>query len=160
MPDFFSGFFMLLKKLNSEKGFSLMEIMVAVVITAITLCGILLTYITSFALIKTSKNASMAASAERGLMDEIRNTSFPLIFSTYNGVTFTVNNMPSNKGVIYVDDTNPELLEVTISVSWQEGNKVIGEDTNFNGVLDSGEDLNSDNILNSPVELVTLISNR
>jgi prepilin-type N-terminal cleavage/methylation domain-containing protein len=144
----------------AKKGFTLMEVMVAVAIAALALCGILLTYVTCFTLIKTSKNVSIATSAARGLMDEIRNTSFPLIVSSYNNLNFSVNNMPQNRGVVYVDNTNPELLKVTISVCWKEGNKVIGEDTNLNGVLDAGEDLNGNHIIDSPVELVTLISNR
>ncbi|MFA5275740.1 MAG: prepilin-type N-terminal cleavage/methylation domain-containing protein [Candidatus Omnitrophota bacterium] len=141
----------------SKKGFTMMEVMLAVAIAALTLCGILLTYATCFNLIKTSKNVSIAASAARGLMDEIRNTPFHSI-RDYNNITFDVDNMPQNKGVVYVDETNPELLKVTISVSWKQGNKVIGEDTNFNGLVDAGE--STDAILDSPVELVTLISNR
>ena len=111
-----------------EKGFTLMEVMLAVTITAVALCGILATYAACFTLIRTSKNASIATSGAQGLLDEIRNTSFPLIKSTYNGKQFIVNNMPSNMGVVYVDNSIPELLKVTISVCWEQGNIVVGED--------------------------------
>jgi prepilin-type N-terminal cleavage/methylation domain-containing protein len=143
-----------------EKGFTMMEVMLAVAITALALCGILLTYLTCFNLIRTSRNVSVATSAAQGLMDEIRNASFPLIVSSYNNRHFVVNNMPSNSGVVYVDNTNPELLKVTISVSWKQGDKVVGEDANLNFLLDAGEDKNGNNIIDSPVELVTLVSNR
>jgi len=65
-------------------------------------------------------------------------------------------------GVVYVDDTaNSELLDVTVSVCWRQGNKVIGEDTNLNGVLDVGEDtIIANNIIDSTVELVTQVANR
>ena len=150
----------MMKRRVSEKGFTLVEVMLAVAIAAVALCGILATYAACFTLIRTSKNASIATSAAQGLLDEIRNTSFPLIASTYDGTNFTVNNMPSNRGVVYVDDSNPELLKVTISVSWKQGNSVVGEDTNLNGTLDAGEDSNGNGILDSPVELTTLIVNR
>ena len=144
----------------SERGFTLVEVMLAVAIAAVALCGILATYAACFTLIRTSKNASIATSAAQGLLDEIRNTSFPLIKSTYNGTNFTVNNMPLNRGIVYVDDSNPELLKVTISVCWKQGNIVVGEDKNLNGSLDTGEDANSNGIIDSPVELTTLIVNR
>ena len=144
----------------SERGFTLVEVMLAVAIAAVALCGILATYAACFTLIRTSKTASIATSAAQGLLDEIRNTSFPLIKSTYNGTNFTVNNMPLNRGIVYVDDSNPELLKVTISVCWKQGNIVVGEDKNLNGSLDTGEDANSNGIIDSPVELTTLIVNR
>ena len=150
----------MMKRRVSEKGFTLVEVMLAVAIAAVALCGILATYAACFTLIRTSKNASIATSAAQGLLDEIRNTSFPLIKSTYNGTNFTVNNMPLNRGIVYVDDSNPELLKVTISVCWKQGNIVVGEDKNLNGSLDTGEDANSNGIIDSPVELTTLIVNR
>lgn len=150
----------MMKRRLPERGFTLMEVMLAAAIAVVALCGILATYIACFTLIKTSKNASIATSAAQGLLDEIRNTSFPLIVSTYDGMNFTVNNMPRNKGVVYIDDSNPELLKATISVCWQQGNTVVGEDKNFNGILDTGEDVNGNGIIDSPVELTTLIVNR
>ena len=149
-----------MKRRLYERGFTLVEVMLAVTIAAVALCGILATYAACFTLIRTSKNASIATSAAQGLLDEIRNTSFPLITSTYDGMNFIVNNMPSNMGVVYVDDSNPELLKVTISVCWKQGNTVVGEDTNLNGSLDAGEDVNGNGIIDSPVELTTLIVNR
>ena len=80
--------------------------------------------------------------------------------TTICGTNFTVNNIPQNRGVVYVDDSNPELLKVTISVSWKQGNTVVGEDRNLDGSLNAGEDSNGNGILDSPVELTTLIVNR
>ena len=150
----------MMKRRLYERGFTLVEVMLAVTIAAVALCGILATYAACFTLIRTSKNASIATSAAQGLLDEIRNTSFPLITSTYDGMNFIVNNMPSNMGVVYVDDSNPELLKVTISVCWKQGNTVIGEDKNLNGILDPGEDVNGNGIIDSPVEITTLIVDR
>jgi hypothetical protein len=71
-----------------------------------------------------------------------------------------VNGIRLNKGVVYVDDTNPELLRVTISVCWQQGNSVIGEDKNLSGNLSLSEDTNNNGIIDSTVQLVTLVANR
>ncbi len=145
---------------NSIKGFALPEVLLATAIAAFAVCGILLMYIASMDLIRTSKNASMATSAAQGLIEEIRNTPFPDIVTNYNGLKFSVNNMPANSGIVYVDDTDPEFLLVTVSVCWRQGDKIVGEDLNLNGDLDAGEDTNSNLRIDSTVELITQVVNR
>jgi len=141
-------------------GFSLAEILLAVAILAFALCGILAMHTTCLVLMATSKNVNIATNAAQGLIEEIRTTPFTQIISDYDGLKFIVNAIPSSMGVVYVDDTNPELLVVTVSVCWKQGNKIIGEDTNLNGVLNTGEDANHNGIIDSPVELVTRVANR
>ncbi|MDD4899686.1 MAG: type II secretion system protein [Candidatus Omnitrophica bacterium] len=151
---------MLLKKKHA-RGFSLVEIVVAVGILAFALCAILAAYVSFFVLSNTSKNINIASNAALSLMEEIRSTSFFQIYNTYNGLNFTLNDIPQSRGVVYVNNTNPELLEVTVSVCWrQQNNRVIGEDLNLNGVLNAGEDTNGNGIIDSPVELVTRIANK
>jgi len=145
---------------RSKKGFVLPEVLLATIITAFAVCGILLTYIAGMDLIRTSKNASIATSAAQGLMEEIRNTPFPDIVTNYDHLRFSVNSIPSSSGIVYVDDTDPEFLLVTISACWRQGNRLIGEDINLNGVLDAGEDANGNGIIDSTVELVTQVANR
>lgn len=133
----------------------------AATILAYALCGLLAMYVNCFGLIAISRNVSIATTAAQGLIEEIRDAPFTNITDDYANLKFTVNNMPSNKGVVYVDEADPELLRVTISVCWREGPRVIGEDTNLNGVLDSGEDASPYNgIIDSVVELVTQVANR
>lgn len=141
-------------------GFSLVEILLAVAILAFALCGILTMYSTCFVLTATSKNINIATNAAQGLIEEIRSSPFTRIISDYNGLNFIVNAIPSSRGVVYVDDTDPDLLELTISACWKQGNRIIGEDTDLDGVLDAGEDANGNGIIDSPVELVTRIANR
>jgi hypothetical protein len=145
---------------RAEKGFVLPEMLLATLIAAFALCGILLTYIACMDSIKISKNASIATSAAQGLLEEIRNKPFPQIVTNYNQLSFTVNGIPNSRGIVYVDDTNPELLLVIISICWKEGNRVVGEDVNLNGLLDAGEDSNGNNIIDSTVKLVTQVANR
>lgn len=113
-------------KLKGRSGFSLVEVILATAILAFTLVGILGTYVTCLVLITTSRNVNAATNAAQGIIEEIRGTSFPQLVADYNGMTFTVNDIPSSVGVVYVDDTvNAELLDVTVNVSWQQGNKTI-----------------------------------
>jgi hypothetical protein len=111
-------------------------------------------------LISTSRNLSIATNAAQGLMEEIRNDPFPQIYEDYSNLNFVVNDIPSSMGVVYVDDTDPELLNVTISVCWRQKNRVIGEDENLNGILESSERTDEDDIIDSPAQIVTSIVNR
>jgi type II secretory pathway pseudopilin PulG len=143
-----------------KKGFVLPEVILATAIAAFVICGLLFTYVAGMDLIRTSKNASIATSAAQGLIEEIRNTPFPDIVTNYNLLKFSVNGITSSSGVVYVDDTDPEFLLVTVSVCWRQGNRIIGEDLNLNGELEAGEDTNGNGIIDSTVELVTQVANR
>ena len=147
-------------KWRAKKGFVLPEVLLATIIAAFAVCGLLLMYIAAMDSIKTSKNASIATSAAQGLIEEIRNTPFPDIVTDYNQLIFSVNNIPFSSGIVYIDDANPEFLLVTVSVCWRQGNRIIGEDSNLNGALDAGEDKNGNGIIDSTVELVTQVANR
>jgi prepilin-type N-terminal cleavage/methylation domain-containing protein len=162
----------------SKLGFTLAEVLLAVAILAFALCGILATYLACFNLTITSKNVNLATSAAQGMIEEIRNTPFPqmvddhqvqiggqfynltVVSASLYRLNFMVNNMPQNMGVLYINQADPDFITATVEVSWKQGNSVIGEDTNLNGILNSGEDKNGNNLLSSTVELVTRIVNR
>jgi len=101
------------------------ELVLASLIAAFAICGILLTYVTCVDLIRTSKNASVATSAAQGLVEEIRSTPFPQIIARYNQLSFIVNGIPGSNGIVNVDDTDPELLLVTVRISWQQGTRTV-----------------------------------
>lgn len=50
-----------------------------------------------------------------------------------------------------------DLLVVEVVVCHRSGRRVIGEDANLNGLLNSGEDTNGDKKISSPVTLKTLV---
>jgi prepilin-type N-terminal cleavage/methylation domain-containing protein len=143
-----------------KKGFTLPEMLLAAVITSFALCGILLTYIACMDIVKSSRNVSIATGASQGLIEEIRSAPFPQIVTGYDRLGFTLNSIPTSRGIVYVDDSDPELLLVTVSVCWGQGNRIIGEDINLNGILDAGEDINGNGMIDSTVELVTQVANR
>jgi Tfp pilus assembly protein PilV len=148
------------KRSTFSKGFSLAEILIAIIILIVAISSILMTYIACFVLIDTVKNVNIATTAAQGVIEEMRSTPFTQIYDNYNGLVFTLNDIPQSRGIVYVNDTNPELLEVTVSICWKHRNRVIGEDSDLDGVLDFGEDTNSNGIIDSPVTLTTKIANR
>jgi len=149
--------------MGKRRGFTLIEVMIAAAILAIVLCGLLVTYIRCFELISTSRNLTFAVNAAQRKIEEMRDYTFSQIYTDYNNQNFTVDEIGAgnSRGVIYVDNSDPVLLKVTISVCWrQQGSRIIGEDLNLNGILDPGEDLNGNNMIDSPAQLVTLIAAR
>jgi hypothetical protein len=147
--------------LKSNKGFTLLEMVIAAGITAYALCGMLAMYISCFDLIATSKNTGIATAAANGLMEEIRSSQFSDIPDVYDQLNFVVGNMPQNRGVVYINATDPEFLRVTISVCWRQNQRYVGEDRDLDGALDAGEDtITVNNMIDSPVQLVTQIANR
>ena len=148
---------------NNHKGFTLIEVMLAAAFLVIVLSGLLATYISCFELISLSRNLTFATNAAQMKIEEIRDYSFSHIYSDYDNTTFNVSEItPGNsRGVIYVNNKNPELLLVTISVCWdQRSGRIIGEDLNLDGNLDAGEDANGNSIIDSPAQIVTLIAAR
>ncbi|MBU3912428.1 MAG: prepilin-type N-terminal cleavage/methylation domain-containing protein [Candidatus Omnitrophica bacterium] len=153
------------KKLSKRAGFTLMELVIAIGILALVLVGLLQVFVCCLSLSELAGNSTIAISKAQGKLEEIRNHSFNSIVVDYSqgespGNIFDLTQL-NGKGVIYIDDTNPELLEIEIVVSWQEkGNRIIGEDSNLNGALDTGEDDNGNGKLDSPVSLVSMIAKR
>lgn len=167
----------------SERGFTIAEVLLAIAILGFALCAILATYLACFNLASISKNTNIATSAAQGMIEQIRATPFTslsdaqpqieLAGSFYNltlasanrwYLNFTVNNMPSNIGVAYIDIDNaatPKIITATVNVCWRQGNRIIGEDLNLSGGAPAlAEDLNGNGLIDSPVELITQISNR
>lgn len=144
-----------------DKGFSLIEIMFTAGILALVLCGLLLIYINLFLLGDISRQLTLATNATQAKMEEIRNTNFDSL-ANLNGTTFDIDgfSVGNAKGVIEVTDTAyTDLKRVRLVVSFrQKGERIIGEDKNFNGSLDIGEDTNANGRLDSPVEMVSLIA--
>ncbi len=145
--------------LGRKQGMTLVELLVATVVFTMAFIGLLMSFVKSMELHETSRNTSYALTAVKSRIETIKNTNFADIYSTYNKATFTDSSI-NGIGVSYVDNSNSDLLVVTVSFSWQqENNRIIGEDKDLDGVLDSGEDSDSDGKLSSPAQAVTYIYN-
>lgn len=149
----------LLRLKRKTQGFTLAELMVATLILAVVLVGLLASYVACLELTDLAKNTSTAINIAQSKLEEIKNVSYAQIKNDYDRVAFNITGLVG-KGVSYVDDTNPELLQVTVVVCWKQQNgRIIGEDTNLNGQLDAGEDKPPvNNILDSVGQVVTYIA--
>ncbi len=155
---------------TKHQGLTLIELMIAVMILAFVLVGLLETYIVCLDLVEISKNTSIAINNAQNKLEEIKNYTYAQIKTQYNKVPFNLTGI-NGKGVSYAFYCNnpldcsdnyaiTDLLEIIVSVSWKQKNgRVIGEDKNRDGILDAGEDKPPANgILDSPVEIETLIA--
>jgi type II secretory pathway pseudopilin PulG len=144
-------------KMKNNDGFTLVELLVATVIIIIAFVGVLLSFIRCMELSEMSKNSSLAVSAAKTRMSQINNTPFTLIKNNFDKIAFDPDGL-NGKGVSYIDDSISDLLEVKITVCWQQKNGlVVGEDQNCDGIYDVGEDLNGNGELDSPLAMVTYV---
>lgn len=149
---------------KAKRGFTLIEVMITTTILVVVLIGILATFIGLFALNENARKLSLAVISAQNKMEEIRKATFTTLYTTYNGTRFDPAgfNADEAEGNVFINNTNPNLLTVCVSVSWKErSNRIIGEDRDLDGVLDAGEDsLKVDGRLSSPAEIVTLMAQR
>ena len=149
-----------LRKLRSKKGISLVEILIAAGILGVVLVGQIKLFIVCSGLATISGNMTMATAAAQSKLEEIRGHDYADIVADYSGATFDLTDIVG-KGVVYVDSSNPDLLEVEVVVSWQDkNNRIVGEDTDLDGVLDIGEDTNGNGRLDSIVAISSWLADR
>ena len=160
--------------MSRSTGFTLIELLIATAILIVALVGILAAYQSCFSLTETARNLTAALNADQAKMEEMRNYNFNLLATDYGtgGVNniFPASGLSGNrKGKIYIQYvSSPQdgsLLQVKVVICWQErGGRVVGEDKNLNGVLDTAplpsEDTNGNGEINSPCELTTLMAQR
>lgn len=150
---------MSLRKSLSNKGFTLPELMMSAMITVIAFMGILYTYARYLELDELSRNTGIALQTVQNKIEAIKNTDFEDIYTTFNNQTFTTTGI-NGRGVTTIDNSNDHLMLITVTFCWRQSNgRRMGEDTNLNGVLNSGEDANSNSLLDSPVQLIAYIYN-
>jgi len=148
---------------KNNSGLTLIELLIATVILVVAISGILSTFAGLLSINENARKLSLAMTAVHGKMEEIRDSDFGTLFATYNETNFDPSGFaPADaKGNVHIDNTDLNLLEVCVSVSWRgRSNKITGEDINLDGAFNTGEDLNSDGRLSSPAESITLMGQR
>lgn len=148
---------------KNNSGFTLLELMIAAAVLVIAISGLLAVFTGLLSLNENSRQLTLAITACQDKMEEIRDSDFDTLYSTYNGTSFEPDGFQTAdaEGSVYVNNADPDLLEVRVSVSWRgRSNRISGEDVNLNGGFDAGEDTNGDNRLSSPAEIITLIGRR
>ena len=140
-----------------------MELMIAVGVLIVALVGLLGVFAHMISLNENSGKLTLAVAACQAKLEEMRNSDFSNLYTTYNGTNFNPPGFSSGeaKGAISINNSNPNLLQVFVSVSWRtRANRVVGEDKNLNGVLNTGEDSNANGRLDSPGQIATLMAQR
>jgi type II secretory pathway pseudopilin PulG len=146
-----------------RKALSLIEVMVGIAILTFALTAILASYANMFILADLARNKTIAVNALRAKIEEVKEENFDNL-DLLNATTFDLSGfaVADAKGRIEVSDVAgySDLKEIRVVACFKSRDRVIGEDTNLNGVLDiaSGEDVNNNAVLDSPAELVILIS--
>lgn len=150
------------RKLKRSRGFTLIELIVTTVILGIIIVGLIQSFIVSALLADIATRKTVAASQAQDKLEEILNHTFDNIITDYAsggtpGNTFNLASI-NGKGLVTVTTYTTNVLQVDVVVAFQIRNgRVIGEDKDLDGVLDAGEDANSNGFLDSPVKISTYI---
>ncbi len=153
------------KRLIKNSGFTLVELMIVAGILAVVFTGMLNLFIFTSVQAEMAGNKTLAISAAQDKLEEIRDHDYDDIVIDYAGGgtpgnTFNTVGL-TGKGAVYVNSSNTELLVIKVVVSWRNKyNRLIGEDADLDGVLDVGEDLDSNGELSSPITLISMITRR
>ncbi len=151
--------------ITNQSGYSIAEILITAGILVIVIAGLIQLFIYTSDLSAMSKDMSAAITEAQAKMEEIRSSTYANITTDYAsggtpGNTFTPT-LTTGKGIIYLDSTNTDLLQIEIMVSFQtRKGRIVGEDTDLDGVLDAGEDTNANSKLDSPVKIMSLLAER
>lgn len=139
-----------------NRGFSLLELLLAAAILAFVLSGLLLVFVSCMVLNETNRNLTLAYTAIQAEMEEIKNAGFDNLFvvcpsphpadSFCDDDTFSLNGFASGKSQvrIKISEEGSDLKKVRIIACFMSRNRLIGDDIN--------------NCQSSPAELVTLIA--
>jgi len=117
---------LIIKKRNIQKGFSLIELMVAVAILAVAILGIFHAYSVGFMGIADARDRTVATNYAREAMEDIKNMDFEKITTQFRDI---IGGTKFEKEVIVQESTN--LKKVTTNIYWKDRNgntKTVGTD--------------------------------
>ncbi len=151
---------------GESSGFTLVELVITVGTTLIAVLGSVQLF--TYCAWQSENSSNMTAAMHDGYakVEEIRATPFADVMSTYGPASGQscrsfAPSYVQGLGAIYVTQVSADLLQVEVAVTWQErGRFAVGEDRNFNGTLDGGEDRDGNGRISSPASIVTLIARR
>jgi len=166
--------------MREKRGVSLVEILLATFVTVIVAGAVFSIYPRLFQGVDVSTQKMVAFEAARQAIETLKNADFGTVLYnvSYDPANAEVpianqfnTGMPNSSRVFYVermheaggalitnsDVSKPCIVNAEVVVCFLVGRRMVGEDTNFNGALDAGEDQDGDLKISSPVRLRTLI---
>ncbi len=151
--------------------------MVTVGVLVLVIVSLLQAFVYFSNLANAADNLSLAISKSQSMLEEMRNHPFGNITAD-----FSSGGTPGNKfqllksngdgvdmtGVVYVTPINADLLQAKVVVCWRnKDGRIVGSDNGggdaskaLNGVPDSGEAVDGDGHLTSPVTVMSYIAKR
>jgi len=155
--------------MKNSKGFTLIEILISTLIMAVVLAG---TFQTASYLLQVNELNDyqvICMNFLEGKMNEIRGVGFDNVLPQYSNVTFLVPELTAkgvqHLGLVTISTLEtfssglPSMLGVKIIICLKQKNRILGEDANFNGLLDTGEDtLNVNGGLDSPYQIEVAVN--
>ena len=112
-----------IKRKLSQKGFSLIELMVAVVILAMATFGIFLAFSTGFQGMADARAVTVATNYAREAMEDIKNMDFGEILTPeIKSSSVTVNGITYNRQVFATIQEDQNIKRVITTVTWKDRN--------------------------------------
>ncbi len=102
-----------------NKGFTLAELMLAIVITLLVITGSALSFVHLMLLADSSVNLTIAANDTQYVLEQLKSTAYDAI-SSYSAPVFY--NLPG-EAITLSRSVGVNLATLTVNVSWQEKNQ-------------------------------------
>ena len=117
-----------IKRILSKKGFSLIELMVAVAILAMAIFGIFHAYSAGFMGMADARDRTVATNYAQEKMEDIKNIPFSDIDNYIINNNGSIEEISGKIFTIYIEseayEVNDDLKKITTRVSWDEDKEV------------------------------------
>ena len=117
-----------------RRGFTLVDVLIGGIILGIGLCAMVGLFSHCSVLADTARELTIVMSAAQSKLEEIQSQDYNLIPGLYAqdgsiGNSFSLSQI-TGRGCIYIDESNPDLLEIEVVISWRRGRvgDITGED--------------------------------
>ncbi len=156
--------------MNKNSGFTLIEVMVSTMLLVVALLGSLGVFARLLGITESDKSYLIAQKEAEAKMEELTRYNYPALIADYTNagaLKSTPFNLSSTmiigKGVVYAQELSGaanSLLSAKVVVCYRQKGRIVGEDTNLNGILDGAEDQNNNARIDSPCQLDTVMVNK
>jgi len=107
---------------SSHRGFTLMELMIAVAILLLVITGLLATFVSCMLLNQTNNNLVIATKDAQYVLEQVKGLAYTDIgyyLDHYNSTAFP-NLDNEHVAPHYDDDTVANITEITVTITWDE----------------------------------------
>jgi len=110
---------------RSDRGFSLLEVMIALVVLTFSMISVMTMVIQASATQQVARETETAKEAAMAQLAKIRMSTFDNV-STFQGATFVVDGLNDARqsdqkcrGNVSIDMSNPDVFDVLVTVNWK-----------------------------------------